>query len=80
MEASCDPRDYVIATLGTHSALQILKGARDEGMRNLVVCKRGKEQPYRNFGVADGILPVDDWTDWDLPLEEELLRRNAVVI
>ncbi|MBI1934229.1 formate--phosphoribosylaminoimidazolecarboxamide ligase [Candidatus Peregrinibacteria bacterium] len=80
MEASCDPRDYVIATLGTHSALQILKGARDEGMRNLVVCKRGKEQPYRNFGVADGILPVDDWTDWDLPLEEELLRRNAIVI
>src|SRR3989338_7462907 len=80
MEASCGPLDYAIATLGTHSALQILKGARDEGMRNLVICKRGKDQPYRSFGLADEILLIDDWTDWDETLEEELLRQNAVVI
>ncbi|PIP65345.1 5-formaminoimidazole-4-carboxamide-1-(beta)-D-ribofuranosyl 5'-monophosphate synthetase [Candidatus Peregrinibacteria bacterium CG10_big_fil_rev_8_21_14_0_10_49_16] len=70
----------VIATLGTHSALQILKGARDEGLPNLCICRRGKEQPYRSFGVADEILLLDDWSDWDDALEEELLRRNAVVV
>ncbi len=80
MEASRDPRDYAIATLGTHSALQILKGAREEGMRNLVICKRGNEQPYRSFGLADEVLFVDDWADWDLALEEKLLGRNAIVI
>lgn len=80
MEESRDPRDYTIATLGTHSALQILKGARDEGMRNLVICKRGKEQPYRSFDLADDMLCVHAWSEWDGTLEEELCRRNAVVI
>ena len=72
--------DFVIATLGSHSALQILKGARDEGMRNLVICKKGSDRPYRSFGVADEILFIDDWSDWDEKLEEELRRRNAILI
>lgn len=80
MGASHNLPQYTIATLGTHSALQILKGARDEGVRNLVICKRGKEQPYRSFGLADEVLSLDDWGDWDNTLEEELLRRHAVVI
>lgn len=75
-----DPRDVVIATLGTHSALQILKGARDEGIRNLVICERGREQPYERFGVADDILLVDKWEAWDDALEAELARRNAIII
>ena len=28
-----------IATLGSHSALQILKGAKDEGFNTLLVCE-----------------------------------------
>ena len=28
---------YIIGTLGSHSALQILKGAKDEGFRTLIV-------------------------------------------
>ncbi|MDD4319449.1 MAG: formate--phosphoribosylaminoimidazolecarboxamide ligase [Candidatus Peribacteraceae bacterium] len=78
--ASRKPKDFVIATMGSHSALQILKGARDEGMRNLVICKRGCEQPYRSFPVADDMILVDDWKEWDGGLEDELIRRNAIVI
>ena len=77
---SKNPRDYVIATLGSHSALQILKGALDEGMRNLVICKKGRERPYQSFGVADDMILIDDWKDWDEKLEEELIRRNAILI
>ncbi|MFH0770927.1 MAG: formate--phosphoribosylaminoimidazolecarboxamide ligase [Candidatus Peregrinibacteria bacterium] len=80
MPASANPKDYCIATLGSHSALQILKGARDEGMRNLVICKRGSERPYKSYGVADEILLVDDWAEWNEALEEELIKRNAIVI
>lgn len=78
--ASKKPGDFVIATLGSHSALQILKGARDEGMRNLVICKKGSDRPYRSFGVADDILFIDDWSDWNEELEEELKRRHAILI
>ncbi len=79
-QASTSPKDYVIATMGSHSALQILKGARDEGMRNLVICKKGKERPYKSYGVADEILYVDDWNQWDDKLEAELQKRNAIII
>lgn len=80
LPASTKPTDYCIATMGSHSALQILKGARDEGMRNLVICKKGQEQPYKSYGVADEFLMVDDWSQWNEELEEELIRRNAIVI
>jgi 5-formaminoimidazole-4-carboxamide-1-(beta)-D-ribofuranosyl 5'-monophosphate synthetase len=79
-QASSNPKDYVIATMGSHSALQILKGARDEGMRNLVICKKGKERPYVSYGVADEIMLVDDWSEWHTKVDPELQRRNAVVI
>ena len=78
--ASTKTKDFVIATMGSHSALQILKGARDEGMRNLVICKRGKESPYRHYPVADEMILVDDWSNWDAALEAELKKRNAIVI
>jgi 5-formaminoimidazole-4-carboxamide-1-(beta)-D-ribofuranosyl 5'-monophosphate synthetase len=77
---SSNPKDFVIATLGSHTALQILKGARDEGMRNLVICKRGKEHPYKSYGVADEILLIDDWSEWNESLDRELQKRNAIVI
>ncbi|OIO54221.1 5-formaminoimidazole-4-carboxamide-1-(beta)-D-ribofuranosyl 5'-monophosphate synthetase [Candidatus Peregrinibacteria bacterium CG1_02_54_53] len=80
LSASTNPKDYCIATMGSHSALQILKGARDEGVRNLVICKKGTERPYKSYGVADEMLLVDDWSEWNESLEEELIRRNAILI
>jgi 5-formaminoimidazole-4-carboxamide-1-(beta)-D-ribofuranosyl 5'-monophosphate synthetase len=80
LPASTNLSDYCIATLGSHSALQILKGARDEGLRNLVICKKGVDRPYKSYGVADEYLYVDDWSKWDDALEEELIKRNAIVI
>jgi 5-formaminoimidazole-4-carboxamide-1-(beta)-D-ribofuranosyl 5'-monophosphate synthetase len=77
---SRNPKDFVIATMGSHSALQILKGARDEGMRNLVICKKGSERPYTSYGVADEFIFVDDWKNWNAELENELIKRNAIII
>jgi 5-formaminoimidazole-4-carboxamide-1-(beta)-D-ribofuranosyl 5'-monophosphate synthetase len=78
--ASRNPKDYCIATIGSHSALQILKGARDEGVPNIAICKRGTERPYKSYGVADDIILVDDWSEWDAKVEPELLKRNAIII
>ncbi len=78
-QASSNPSDYVIATMGSHTALQILHGARQEGMRNLVVCKKGTERAYKSYGVADEIILVDDWSEWE-SIEDELIKRNAIII
>lgn len=76
---SRNPRDYAIATIGSHSALQILKGARDEGVPNIVICKKGTERPYQSYGVADEIISVNDWSEWK-DIEPQLIKKNAILI
>lgn len=71
--------DYTIATLGSHTALQILKGAKDEGFKTLCVCEKGKSKPYHSYGVADEILEVDSFSDY-FKFEHELIKRNSIVI
>ncbi len=51
----------VIATLGSHSSLQILKGAKDEGFRTAVITKKPMLKVYESFKVADEIIVVDDF-------------------
>lgn len=53
----------VIATIGSHSSLQILKGAKDEGFKTLVVCKKNMEAVYKSFRVADEVLIVEDFKE-----------------
>ena len=77
---STNPADFTIATIGSHTALQILKGARDEGLKNIVICKEGSERPYKSYGVADEIITIPDWKDWDDALEATLRERNAIII
>jgi 5-formaminoimidazole-4-carboxamide-1-(beta)-D-ribofuranosyl 5'-monophosphate synthetase len=71
--------DYIIGTLGSHSALQILKGARDEGFKNLVICLKGSARPYESFKVADKIIELDSYDE--LPaLAAKLSKDNVILI
>ncbi|MEQ1849353.1 MAG: formate--phosphoribosylaminoimidazolecarboxamide ligase [Candidatus Peribacteraceae bacterium] len=78
--SSRNPADYAIATIGSHSALQILKGAKDEGVPSIVICKKGSERAYKSYGLGDHMILVDDWSEWDSKVEPELLKRNAIII
>src|SRR3989338_4570601 len=74
-----DKMNYTIATLGSHSALQILKGAKDEGFRTIAICENGREKPYKSFKVADEIIIIDRFSD--LPkIEKQLNEKNAILI
>ncbi|ABK76884.1 ATP-utilizing enzyme of ATP-grasp superfamily [Cenarchaeum symbiosum A] len=48
-----------VSTLGSHCSLQLLKGAKDEGFRTLLVCERRRERFYRRFGFIDELVLVD---------------------
>ena len=41
-----DKSDITIATLGSHTSLHILQGAKEEGFRTAIVCEKGREIPY----------------------------------
>jgi len=51
--------DLSIGTLGSHSALEIMDGAKDEKFHTIVVCQKGREAPYKRFSrLADKIIIV----------------------
>lgn len=79
LPTSKNPKDYAIATLGSHSALQILKGAQQEGIRAICVCEKGRERPYQSFKVADEFIMVDKFSDF-FAIEDQLIKKNAIVI
>lgn len=74
-----DFKKYKIATIGSHSALQILKGAKDEGFQTICVCEKGRTKPYTSYKVADEIIEIDNFQHF-FKIEKELMARNAIVI
>lgn len=72
-------QSYRICTLASHSALQILKGARDESFGTIAICEQRHLRPYQSFKVADEIIIVDSFSD--LPNHDQLLHeKNAILI
>jgi 5-formaminoimidazole-4-carboxamide-1-(beta)-D-ribofuranosyl 5'-monophosphate synthetase len=72
-------RPYTIATLGSHSALQILKGARDEGFKTLAIANRDTERLYRSFNFVDEVIGVDKYSDF-MGMLDELEKRKVIVV
>ncbi len=81
-------RPIAIATLGSHSALDICRGAKDMGFRTLVVAEKGREQTYNtyykthgNAGCVDECILVDKFSDIVLPsVQKKLLGYNCIFI
>ncbi len=48
-----------IATLGSHCSLQVLKGAKDEGFKTILVCEKKREKLYRRFKFIDELIIVE---------------------
>jgi 5-formaminoimidazole-4-carboxamide-1-(beta)-D-ribofuranosyl 5'-monophosphate synthetase len=52
-----------VAVISSHSALQILKGARDEGLETVLLCLKGRERLYSRYGLADKTIPIGSVED-----------------
>ena len=72
-------RPTVIATLGSHCALQVLKGAKDEGFKTLLVCEKRRVSLYKRFSFIDDMIMVDSFREI---LEKGVQKKlaGAVVI
>lgn len=71
--------EYAVATLGSHSALQILKGAHDEGFATLAIANRDTQHLYRSFQFVDQVMVLERYADFP-KIVPELERRKVVVI
>ncbi len=80
--------ELTIATIGSHSALDICRGAKDAGLRTLVVVEPGRDKVYRQyyktengFGCIDECLAVKKFRDLLNPaVQKKLISQNVVFI
>jgi len=89
-----DLDDVRVATIGSHSALDICDGAVEEGFRTLVVCERGREAPYTRYfkatrakdgrlikGVVDDAVVLDKFAHATYEKTLRYLRdHNAIFV
>lgn len=70
-----------IATLGSHCALQVLKGAKDEGLKTLLICEKKREKLYRRFRFIDEFVLVDSFNEiMDSRCTNILKENNSIII
>jgi len=70
---------YTVATLGSHSALQILKGARDEGFRTLAIANDETANLYRSFAFVDEVIQIPKYEDFPQYVPE-LEQRKLIIV
>ncbi|MCD4703698.1 MAG: formate--phosphoribosylaminoimidazolecarboxamide ligase [Methanosarcinaceae archaeon] len=73
--------ELTIATVCSHSSLQIFDGARKEGFRTIGICVGQPPRFYDAYPKAkpDEYIIVDSYQDMP-SIAEELVRKNAIVI
>jgi len=70
-----------IATLGSHCSLQVLKGAKDEGFRTVLVCEKKREKLYRRFPFIDEFILVDSFREIiEEGIQKELEQLKTIII
>lgn len=72
-------KDYAIATIASHTALQILKGAKDEGFKTIAIVTPEVRRVYESFKVVDEFIEIPSFSDY-FSIEEQLIAKNAIVI
>jgi len=77
-----DLKNITVAVLGSHSALEIMDGAKDENLRTICICQKGRELPYLRFKrLSDEIILLDKFSDLSFNENLEKLRdQNAIII
>lgn len=86
--AKYDKKKIRIACLGGHSALDICRGAKDEGFETVVVAQKGRSKTYSKYyktnggkGCVDHVIEVDNFKDVAKPeVQKQLRELNALFV
>ncbi len=74
--------------LGSHSALDVCRGAKDLGFKTLVVVQRGRDKTYSRYyksngdlGIVDEVIELEKFADILKPeIQKQLFDRNCIFI
>ncbi|MBI5224086.1 DUF1297 domain-containing protein [Candidatus Micrarchaeota archaeon] len=83
---------HSIATLGSHSALDVCDGAKAEGFETIVVCQKGRDSTYSKYyktrkretdsvGIVDDAVVLDKFKDIvKKENQQKLNKKNAIFV
>src|SRR5438045_8525426 len=88
MSESKNTSDFTIAVVGSHSALDVCRGAKDQGFKTLVVVEPGRDKTYSTYyktdgpvGCVDEVLYVDKFKDLlKADVQKKLNDKNVMFI
>lgn len=69
-----------VSTLGSHCALQVLKGAKDEGFKTILVCENKRKNLYQRFKFIDELVLVDNFTKISDGSVLNILQKNESIL
>jgi 5-formaminoimidazole-4-carboxamide-1-(beta)-D-ribofuranosyl 5'-monophosphate synthetase len=86
-----DRKKLTLASVGSHSALEVAYGARAQGLRNLVLTAKGRERTYTEHflrkkkpfprGCVDRVIELGAFTDiLNENVQVQLLDANAIFL
>jgi 5-formaminoimidazole-4-carboxamide-1-(beta)-D-ribofuranosyl 5'-monophosphate synthetase len=81
--ADYDQKKIYIGVLGSHSALEIASGAKQEGFKTVVVCQNGREKTYARYyrNIFDKFIFLDKFSDIATPeVVKQLTDLNTVFV
>ncbi|AEC51857.1 5-formaminoimidazole-4-carboxamide-1-(beta)-D-ribofuranosyl 5'-monophosphate synthetase-like protein [Pyrococcus sp. NA2] len=86
-----DKEKITVGVIGSHSALDIADGAKEEGLPTLVVAQRGRHRTYEKYfklrktkdgltkGFIDEVIVLDKFAQI-IEIQEELRKRNVIFV
>jgi 5-formaminoimidazole-4-carboxamide-1-(beta)-D-ribofuranosyl 5'-monophosphate synthetase len=81
--ADYDQKKIYIGVLGSHSALEVASGAKQEGFKTVVVCQNGREKTYARYyrNIFDKFIFLDKFSDITTPeVVKQLTDLNTVFV
>ena len=86
-----DPGKITVGVIGSHSALDIADGAKEEGLPVLVVAQRGRHRTYAEYfklrktrdgltkGFIDEVIILEKFAQI-VDIQDELVKRNVIFV
>ena len=84
--------EITIGTLGSHSALDICKGAKDEDFQTVAICQKGREEIYNRYyhtrksfgricGIIDETIVLSKFQDiLNKEIQHQLVSMNTIFV
>jgi 5-formaminoimidazole-4-carboxamide-1-(beta)-D-ribofuranosyl 5'-monophosphate synthetase len=81
LSKAIDSDNYTISTLGSHCSLQVLKGAKDEGFKTLLICETKRSNLYKRFDFIDELFFLDNFHNLSRKdIQKKLIEKKILLI